>query len=321
MVRAILTVVMLSAAVAWGQRVVLYTSVDQPVASPIVLAFEKQTGIQVVLVTDTEATKSVGLAERIRAEKDNVQADVFWSNEVFHTVRLAEEDLLAGYDSPAAQGIAPQYRDKSSRWTGLALRARVLATAKGSAEARQVKGLEDLLRPELKGKIAMARPSAGTTGGHVAALYALWGDEKADAFFQKLRANGVKLLGGNSVVANEVGRGQFIAGLTDNDDVAAAAEAGGQLNLVLPDQDSIGTLTMPTTVALVKGAPHAEAARKLIDYLLAAEVEKSLIDARFASYSVRQQDQSVKPMQVDYAEAARKMPEAVRRATAILEGR
>src|SRR4051812_17580320 len=85
-----------------GREVVLYTSVDEPIASPIVREFEKQTGIHVRLVTDSEASKSVGLAEKVRAERDNPQADVFWSNEPFHTINLAEEGVLAAYDSPAA---------------------------------------------------------------------------------------------------------------------------------------------------------------------------------------------------------------------------
>src|SRR4051794_13375114 len=81
------------------RRVVLYTSIDQPIAAPIVREFERQTGIKVTLVTDTEATKSVGLAERLRAEKANPQADVWWSNECFHTINLADEGVLAQYES------------------------------------------------------------------------------------------------------------------------------------------------------------------------------------------------------------------------------
>src|SRR4051812_17256058 len=56
-------------------RVVLYTSVDQPIAQPIIAEFEKRTGITVELQTDTEATKSAGLAARLQAEQANPQAD------------------------------------------------------------------------------------------------------------------------------------------------------------------------------------------------------------------------------------------------------
>src|SRR5688572_31906983 len=74
---------------AAAQRVVVYTSVDQPVAEPILREFEKRTGIKVDVQTDTEATKSAGLAARLQAEKANPQADVWWGNEIFHTINLA----------------------------------------------------------------------------------------------------------------------------------------------------------------------------------------------------------------------------------------
>src|SRR3982750_3975194 len=114
---------------AYAADVVLYTSVDQPIAAPIVKQFEKSTGIHVVLVTDAEATKSVGLAERIRAEKDNPQADVFWGNEPFHTINLAEDGLLAEYESPSAKDVPARFKDPKHRWTGNGLRARVIAQA------------------------------------------------------------------------------------------------------------------------------------------------------------------------------------------------
>src|SRR6185295_8706130 len=112
----------------------------------------------------------------------------------------ARQDVLAAYDSPSAASIAAAYKDPEHRWAGTALRMRVIAVTDhaAGAPARGVKGLADLTNPALKGKIAMARPGAGTTGGHVAAMYLHWGDEKAAAFFRSLRANEIKLLGGNS---------------------------------------------------------------------------------------------------------------------------
>ncbi len=301
-------------------EVVLYTSVDQPFAEPIVRDFEKQTGIHVRLVTDTEASKSVGLAERLRAEKSNPQADVWWGNEPFHTINLAEEGLLQPYDSPGAGQIMAMYKDPEHRWAGNGLRARVIA-AGGSIRGSAGLHLTDLADPKLKEKIAMARPTAGTTGGHVAALFVLWGDERASAFFRSLRANQVKLLGGNGPVAEAVARKQAELGLTDNDDVASASrESGGNLEMVLPDQDGFGTLMLPTTIGLVSGSRQPDAAKKLVDYLLSPEVEQKMEAANFTAWSVRQSGE-VKAMQVDYLAVARAMPEAVRKASRILEGR
>ena len=317
---ALLTLPLFSSALA--ADVVLYTAVDHPYAAPIVREFEKQTGLRVTLVTDAEATKSVGLAERVRAEKANPQADVFWSNEPFHTINLASEGLLQPYESPSAREIADQFKDPEHRWAGNALRARVIAMATISSFIPA--GIEDLTRPDFKGKITMARPTAGTTGGHVAAIYVLFGEEKATAYFRKLRDNGIKLVGGNSIVAEQVGRGNFFFGLTDNDDITAAQANKGLVSQVLPDQGEggYGTLMVPTTIGLVAGAKNEANAQKLIDYLLSREVEQKLIDSKFAGWSVRGLEKSkIKPMKVDYREVARALPQAVRKATAILEGR
>src|ERR1044072_7440485 len=100
----VLTLVLLALLAMAGCRkaedkptVVLYTSVDEPFARPILAEFDARYHVSVVLKTDAEATKTVGLAERIRAEKENPRCDVYWGNEPFHTIALAEEGLLTGY--------------------------------------------------------------------------------------------------------------------------------------------------------------------------------------------------------------------------------
>jgi iron(III) transport system substrate-binding protein len=309
--------------------IVLYTSVDEPVARPIVDAFSKDTGIAVTLVTDTEATKSVGLAQRLRAEKNQPRCDVWWGNEPFHTAQLAGEGLFATYASPSANDVRPTFRDRQHRWAGNGLRARVIAIGSKSAlwrwgDERDADSLDDLLDPRLKGKIVMGRPALGTIGGHVAAIYATRGQAAGDAFFEGLRNNGVTLVGGNGPVPQQIAAGNFYLGLTDNDDVAATNATGGvTVQAVLPDQaeGQPGTLAIPTTVALGVRAKDNAAARQLVDRLLSAEVEKALIAARFAGWSVRAAETEFRAMSIDYAEVARTMPRAVRRAEAILEGR
>ena len=310
-----------------GGEVVLYTSVDEPFARPIIAKFEQRTGVKVLLKTDTEATKSVGLAARLEAEKDNPQADVWWGNEVFHTINLAERGVLAAYASPSAERIPALYKDAENRWAGTALRARVIARTLhdgGASATASITSILDLTNPALKGKVCMARPTAGTTGGHVAAIYTHLGPVKAEAFFRELKANDVKLLGGNSVVAEYVGLGQLWAGLTDNDDVDSMLREKGRLEMVLPDQgeSQFGTLTIPCTVGLVAKAKRPDAGQKLIDYLLSAEVEKMLLDAKFARYSVFGEGaERVKAMPVKYADVAKNLKPAVEMAVRVLEGR
>lgn len=305
-----------------SKEVVLYTSVDEPVAKPILDEFTKQTGIKVILKTDSEASKTAGLVETLRAEKANPQADVFWDNEPFHTINLAEEGVLAAYESPAAKEVLSQYKDADHRWASDGLRMRMIARAPGSESITTV---EDLAAPAMKGKICIANPAFGTTSGHIAALFVKWGPEKGEQFLRDLKANKVQLLGGNSEVVKQIAVGNFAAGLTDNDDVDSMIREGGKLSAVRADfRDHSGTLAIPCTVSLVAGAKNDEAAKKLIDYLLSRSVEDRMMAGHFIVESVRLQP-TTRPalpvMQVDYREVAKMMPRAVESARRILEGR
>ncbi len=304
--------------------VTVYCAVDEPYASKVFADFQKDTGILVAPLYDIESSKSVGLAGKLEAERSHPQADVWWGSEAFLTARLASEDVLASYDSPAAADIPDIYKDKDHLWAGVGLRARVIAVGV-PAPAFAITGLQDLTDPRLKGKIAIARPTAGATGAHVTALYLTWGQSKADAFFKALHDNDVALLGGNAEVADQTGAGAFQVGLTDTDDITNTTLNGGRLSQIVPGQDpnDEGTVTMPTTVALVAGSKHSELAKKLIDYLLSRQTEARLMDLKFAKWSVRdpQSAGGVKSTPVDYKRAAETYASSVRRAMALLEGR
>jgi iron(III) transport system substrate-binding protein len=104
------------------------------------------------------------------------------------------------------------------------------------------------------------------------------GNEKASKFFRDLKANGVKVLSGNKQVATAVGAGQIAIGLTDTDDAMGEIEAGSPVTIVYPDRepDALGTLFIPNTLALIKGAPHLKATEALADHLLSPDVEAAL---------------------------------------------
>ena len=300
-------------------QIVVYTSIDEPVARPILDDFTKKTGIKVVLKTDTEASKSAGLVETLRAEKANPQADVFWNNEIFHTINLANEGALAAYESPAAKDALGPYKDAAHRWCANGLRMRMIALAPG---AQGVRTIEDLADSKLKGKICLANPAFGTTSGHIASLFVKWGPAKGEQFLRDLKANNVQLLGGNSEVVKQIAAGNFAAGLTDNDDVDSMIQEGGKLGAIPADtRDHAGTLAVPCTVGLIAGAKHEAEAKQLIDYLLSKEVEDRLIAAHFAAGSVRTTKPALVLMRVDYDEIARMLPRAVDAARRILEGR
>jgi len=308
-------------------EVVVYSSVDQDGSEPILAQFERETGIRVLARYDTESTKTVSLVERIRAEAARPAADVFWSNEVFHTILLARQGLLDSYKSDATAAWPAGLADAQGRWYGFALRARVVAYHTGRVSAAEAPArIEDLMDAKWRGRIAMASPESGTTGGHVACWFAWYGQERAEQILAGLKANDVRLAAGNSVAVRLVASGVADVCLTDTDDVYAAQRNGWPVAMKLVRHGDGGALAIPNTAAMIKGGPHPEQARRLMAFLLGEEIERTL--ARSDSHNTPVHTSVAKEfpdyalpdrLPVDYEKAADSTAAAIRAATKILK--
>src|SRR6266511_1658881 len=109
-----------------SRTVVVYVSEDQVFSEPILKDFERETRITVKSVFDTEEAKSTGVMNRLIAEKDNPQADVYWANEPVRADVLKRRGVSTAYESPSANGIADHFKDPDHYWTGFSARARLI---------------------------------------------------------------------------------------------------------------------------------------------------------------------------------------------------
>jgi iron(III) transport system substrate-binding protein len=120
--------------------------------------------------------------------------------------------------------------------------------------------------PHWSGKTVIANPLFGTTTDEIAALFALWGDERGRRFMQDLHTNGTKVSPSNGDSADLVARGEFAFSLVDSDDVVSR----------MKQQEPVACFIVPNAVVLIAGAPHPESVKKLIDYLLSEDTERKL---------------------------------------------
>lgn len=294
-----------------SNEVVVYTSVDQVFSEPVLWEFQQRTSIEVLMVFDTEETKSTGLLNRLIAESEHPQADVFWSGDPVRPQILVRRGLVEPYAPPTAQDISPEYRAADGSWVGFSARARVLLVNTDLVpESETPQRVDDLTDPRWRGRVAIANPAFGTTTMHMAALFAAWGDERGRAFLDGLRANEVRIASSNGEVKRLVSEGEVAWGLTDTDDAAVAVTSGAPVRVVYPDQSGLGTLLMPTVAVMMRGGPHPETARRLMDFLASRDVERMLAFAECAQMPLRDGVESpphVSPasshhtMAVDYA--------------------
>jgi iron(III) transport system substrate-binding protein len=242
--------------------VVAYCAQDQVYAEPIFRDFEKETGFKVRAVYDNESVKTVGLANRLLAESSHPQCDLFWGNEEMRTRQLAAKDVFSETNGWAAFG----YRS----------RRLVINTNKLSVSAAP-HSLSDLTNSAWRGKVALANPQFGTTATHFQALRQYWGEANWESWCRALAANKPFLVDGNSVVVKFVAQGEALVGLTDSDDIADGQREGLPV-AALPLTDEL--LLIPNTVAVVRNAPHPEAAERLFEYLQQRAVVQRLVNVR-----------------------------------------
>lgn len=301
------------------QELTVYCSVDEAFARPILDKFEARTQSQLAIVFDTEAGKTTGLVNRIIQEEDSgrPRADVFWSSEVFNTIALARRGLLVAHPPGTATDIPARFKDPDHFWTGLAVRARVIAFDPARQPNKRIpRRWLDLAAPQFAGRLAFANPLFGTTRGHVAAMLSMWGRDKTAMFLTRMRDHGMTLVDGNSAAVRALIAGRVDLAATDTDDVWVAQRSGAQVELVYPDMGRGGTLLVPCSVAIVRGTAHLQLARELVDYLVSAEVERELATSTSRNIPVRETlRQELKidwPAEsvVDYAAIADVMDEA-----------
>src|SRR2546430_2552581 len=303
---------------ASSKALVVYVSEDQIFSEPILKDFERETAITVKSVFDTEESKSTGVMNRLIAEKDNPQADVYWANEPVRADALKQRGVSTAYVSPSAEGILGQFKDSDHYWTGFSARARLLlVNARSAIKPASVTAYMD---PSTKGRAAIANPLFGTTTDYVAALFTMWGDERARTFMNDVKNNGVKMTTSNGESADFVAAGQVDFSLVDSDDAVNRKKQGKPLEIIYPDQEpnGLGVLILPNAVALIKGEPHPENGKQLIDYLLSTSTERKLAFADCAQIPLHsgvdtppevRRIEDIKPMRVGYADLARKMEE------------
>ncbi|WDQ16294.1 extracellular solute-binding protein [Rhodopirellula sp. P2] len=298
--------------------VVVYSALDEEFASPILAAFERSTDNEIGVVGkfDIESTKTVGLANQLIAEADAPRCDLFWNNEIMHTVRLQKLGILEPHDWQVPSTWPQDMIASDGTWCGFAARARVLLvnTEMLPDAGERPNRVNELADPKWAENCAMARPLFGTTATHFAVLREIMGPEATLELLQRIHDNAV-VLSGNKQVAQAVSSGKVAWGLTDTDDAIIEKDLGYPVEIIYPDQqpDQPGTLRIPNTLAILRGAPHPIAAGKLADFLMTPEIEDRLAMGRSSQLPISKESnfppavlpaEPVRWMRVDFEAAA-----------------
>jgi iron(III) transport system substrate-binding protein len=257
--------------------VVVYSSVDEENAKKLLDAFSKATGVKVRF---TFLSSGPAVA-RIEAEKGNPQADVWFGAPSENHVVLKEKGLSQSYVSPGARELAAKFKDPEGYWTSFYMNPLGFAS---NLNVLKSKGLEppaswaDLLRPELKAQVQTPSPQTSGTGYNmVASLVTIMGEEKAFDYLKRLAPSIQTYTQSGTAPSKAAAIGQAAVGIQFTPAFLQLIEEGYPLKVTFPKE---GVGFEAPAISILRGAPRADAARKLVDWFVSPAAQSALTDAK-----------------------------------------
>lgn len=249
-----------------NQEVTIYAGLMEDFMVKGIQEFEKESGIKVNAVR----MSSGEIMGRLKAEKNNPKASVWWGGPADGFIQAKEEGLLQKYVSPSAKEIPDKFKDSEGYWTGIYVGYLGFASNQKLLTERGIpvpQSWDDLLDPRLQGQVVSANPgSSGTAYTTLATVIQLMGEEKGMEYMIALDKQIKNYTKSGTAPARMAGQGETIVGLTFLHDAIKYREEGMKdLVLSVPKE---GTGYEIGAIALLKGAPNEEAAKKFIDWAM-----------------------------------------------------
>jgi len=246
--------------------------------------------------------------DRVRAEKANPQADIWFGAPAEIFARAAGEGLLAPYTPTWSDKIPADARDTRAMWYGTYMTPEVIAynsRAVPAAEAPQ--DWDEVLDPKWKGKVLIRDPVASGSmraifGGILGRSIAQTGSTAAGwEWLRRLDGNTKEYVLNPAMLYQKLGREEGTISLYNMPDIATLEQrTKTPVAYVIP---ASGTPLLVDGIALVRGAKQAEPARRFYEYVTTVP---ALTDAARLFLRI--------PARTDIAVDS--MPEVVRRARA-----
>jgi len=302
------------------ERLVVYSPHGQELLSAYEAAYEAahpEVDVQWLDMGSQEAL------DRLRTERANPQASVWWGAPQTLFMQAAAEGLLEPYTPTWAGAVGPDARDDSARWFGTFLTPEVLTyNDRALAAADLPRDWDDLLDPRYRDRILIRSPlESGTMRILFGALILRQPSvEEGYRWLARLDQNTKGYAANPTQLYLQLARGEGDLTLWNMPDTyIQRSEYGYPFAYVLPTS---GTPVVVDAIALVRGAPHAARAREFYEFVTSTEalVEQARRFHRLPARTDVPRDSlpewmrtlDLRPMPLDWARLAREGPEWMR---------
>jgi len=208
---------------------------------------------------------------RVRASQARPTCDVWWGAPSTLFTQAASEGLLAPYRPPSAEYLAPEYKDPEGRWHATYVSPIAILFNDREYTATEVpQTWEALLDEAWDGKIALRKPPpSGTMRTFICAMIDSAESEDAGvAWLQALHASTAEYPENPSLLYDHIKRNPERISVWIQPDIVMQRDLNGfPFGYVIPPD----TPVLTDGIALVKGAPHEDWAKKFIDFVTTPE--------------------------------------------------
>ena len=244
------------------QKVFVYTSMKESMVGDLKAAFAKK---HPDIKLDYQSAGAGKLMAKIAAERQSgkILADVLWTSEVPDFYQLKAQGMLLPYIPADSKALLNPLPDYDGSFT--AVRLGTLGIAYNTRLVKEPpRTWADLHKPAFKGAYGIANPAlSGTAYMSVAVLSKAFGWP----YFEALRANGAKMGKGSGQVVDDTASGDLLASLAVDYITLDKIDKGATLALVYPPE----MLVIPSPIAIFRGSPNIDAAKKFVDFVLSKE--------------------------------------------------
>ena len=253
-----------------ANRVLLYTSVPQELATQFAQAFMKKRPDIKVEIYRAGSTE-VGAKLAAEREVGGIRADLLWLADAPVYYDLRQRGELLAYVSPEAKSIPADIKDPKGFFTAGRLINMIIAVN------TQVMPLKDAPKswkdfPESGKKAVMGNPLySGSNFVTVAAFVKRDGNW---SWFERARAKGVVIVRGNSEAADALAGKEFGVAMTLDYIVAGLIKKGAPLSIVWPAD---GAISVPSPIAIIKGTKNPAGSKAFVDFVLSREGQEFLV--------------------------------------------
>ena len=251
------------------QKVVVYSPHGREMLEPFQQRFA---AVHPEIELQTLDMGSQEILDRVRAERANPQADLWWGAPHTMFIKAAADGLLQPYQPTWKAHLPAARHDAQDFWYGQYLTPSVIVYNSEALTAQTApQDWDELLKPEWKGKILIRNPlESGTMRTFFAAM--ILGAPSVDegfAWLQKLDANTKGYPPNPALLHRQMAKQEGVVTIWALRDVEIQKRTHGYpFGYVLPRS---GSPVVLDAIALVKGAPHADAAKVFYEFATARE--------------------------------------------------